>query len=118
MEYRSRQLVKPDDLNASNSLFGGRLLAWIDEEAAIFAMCQLDHKNIVTAHMSSVNFESKALQGDIIEIGTEVMRMGRSSITIRCHARNKTTQKAILTVDEMVFVCLGDDGKSFAHGKS
>ena len=118
MKYRSRQLVKPDDLNASNTLFGGRLLAWIDEEAVIFAMCELEYNNIVTAHLSSVNFESKAFQGDIIEIGTEVIKLGRSSITIRCDARNKTTKKTILTIDEIVFVCVGDDGKAHPHGKS
>jgi acyl-CoA hydrolase len=118
MEYKTRQLVKPDDLNASNSLFGGRLLSWIDEEAAIYAMCALEHQNIVTAHMSSVTFESRASQGDIIEIGTETVRIGRTSMTIKCHARNISSHKSILTIDEMVFVCLDEEGNSTPHGKS
>lgn len=118
MEYRTRQLVKPDDLNASNTLFGGRLLAWIDEEAAIFSMVQLEQHKIVTAYMSDVTFESKACQGDIIEIGTEVIRYGRTSITIRCHARNHTTHKPILTIEEMVFVCVDEAGKPKPHGKT
>ena len=41
MKYRTRKLIKPEDLNSRETLFGGQLLKWIDEEAAIFAMCQL-----------------------------------------------------------------------------
>jgi acyl-CoA hydrolase len=118
MKYHTRQIVKPDDLNAANALFGGRLLSWIDEEAAIFAMCQLEHRSLVTAHMSTVDFESSAFQGDIVEIGCEVVRIGRTSITVRCNARNKSTHKSILTVDEIVFVCLDENGKPHPHGKS
>ena len=47
MIYHTRKLVKPEDLNAGGSLFGGTLLRWIDEEAAIYVMCQLDSKNVV-----------------------------------------------------------------------
>lgn len=34
MKYYSRRLVKPEHLNPANTLFGGQLLSWIDEEAA------------------------------------------------------------------------------------
>jgi len=33
MQFYSRKWVKPEDLNPRGSLFGGRLLSWIDEEA-------------------------------------------------------------------------------------
>jgi len=32
MNFRTRKLIKPEDLNARGTLFGGRVLAWIDEE--------------------------------------------------------------------------------------
>ena len=35
MKYRTRKLIKPADLNSRGTLFGGSLLKWIDEEAAI-----------------------------------------------------------------------------------
>lgn len=41
---------------ALGKLFGGKALAWIDEEAAIFAFCQLKSKNLVTAAMTEINF--------------------------------------------------------------
>ena len=34
MKFHTRKWVKPEDLNPNGTLFGGRLLAWIDEEAA------------------------------------------------------------------------------------
>ena len=36
MKYHTRKWVKPEDLNPNHTLFGGRLLEWIDEEAEIF----------------------------------------------------------------------------------
>ena len=48
MNFHTRKWVKPEDLNANGTLFGGSLLKWIDEEAAIYAMCQLDNKRVVT----------------------------------------------------------------------
>ena len=38
MIYRTRKLIKPSDLNPRGTLFGGQLLKWIDEEAAILAL--------------------------------------------------------------------------------
>ena len=41
MKFRTRKLIKPEDLNARGTLFGGQMLKWIDEEASIFTNCQL-----------------------------------------------------------------------------
>ena len=38
ISFRTRKWVKPEDLNANGTLFGGSLLRWIDEEAAIYAL--------------------------------------------------------------------------------
>lgn len=118
MQFHTRKWVKPEDLNANKSLFGGRLLAWIDEEAAIYAMCQLEAKTVVTKFMSEINFVSSAYHGDVIEIGLETVTFGRSSITMRCEARNKDTKQPILTIEKIVFVLLDDDGRPVPHGKS
>ena len=103
MIYHTRKLVKPEDLNAGGSLFGGSLLRWIDEEAAIYVMCQLDNKNVVTKFMSEINFVSPAQTGDVVEIGLETIKFGKSSITVKCIARVKQTQKIIITIDKIVF---------------
>ena len=117
MNFHTRKWVKPEDLNPNGTLFGGSLLRWIDEEAAIYAICQLDNQRVVTKFISEINFVSSARQGDIIELGMTATDFGRTSITLRCEVRNKITRKSILTIEKMVFVNLGADGKPAPHGR-
>ncbi len=118
MNFHTRKWVKPEDLNPNGTLFGGQLLAWIDEEAALYTIIQLENSKIVTKYISEINFMSSAKQGDIVEIGIEVMKFGKSSLTLKCEARNKMTRETILTVDNIIMVNLDDDGKPTPHGKS
>lgn len=117
MNYRTRKLIKPGDLNARGTLFGGQVLKWIDEEAAIFAICQLDSSNIVTKLMSEVNFVTTAQVGDVIEFGMDLVKFGTTSVTVCCDVRNKKTKQSIVKIDEIVFVLLDGNGKPYPHGK-
>ena len=118
MNFHTRKWVKPEDLNPNGSLFGGSLLKWIDEEAAIYAIIQLENQRCVTKYMSEINFVSSAKQGDIIEMGMEVVKFGNSSLTLKCEVRNKLTRKTILIIDSIVFVSLDELGAPIAHGKT
>lgn len=117
MKFFSRKLIRPEDLNSNNTLFGGRLLAWIDEEAAIYTMCQLGNmRNIVTKFMSEIDFVSSAKLGEVIEIGVDLVSVGRTSITLRSEVRNKATKQTIIAIKRIVFVSLDENGKPKAHG--
>ena len=117
MIYRTRKLIKPEDLNPRGTLFGGRVLQWIDEEAAIYAICQLNSANIVTKAMSEINFVTTAKVGDVIEFGMDLVKIGTTSITIACDVRNKKTKQSIIKIDKIVFVLLDEEGKPKPHGK-
>jgi acyl-CoA hydrolase len=118
MRFHTRKWVKPEDLNANETLFGGKVLAWIDEEAALYSIIQLENKRIVTKYMSEINFMSTAVKGDIVEIGIEVVKFGKSSLTLNCEVRNKMTRETIVTVDNIIMVNLGENGKPKPHGKT
>lgn len=118
MNFHTRKWVKPEDLNPNGTLFGGSLLKWVDEEAAIYAICQLDNKRIVTKYLSEINFVSSAKQGDIIEMGIVATHFGTTSITLTCEVRNKISREKILTIDKMVFVNLDEEGKPKQHFKT
>ncbi|CAN1537802.1 COG1607 Acyl-CoA hydrolase [Flavobacteriaceae bacterium] len=118
MRFHTRKWVKPEDLNPNGTLFGGKLLAWLDEELALYTIIQLENSRIVTKHMSEINFRSSARQGDIIEIGIDVVKFGRSSIELICEARNMMTRETIITIASTTMVNLGEDGKPKAHGKT
>lgn len=117
MKYLTRKWVKPEDLNPNGSLFGGSLLKWIDEEAAIYTITMLQSPYVVTKLMSEINFISSARAGDILEMGMKVVKVGRSSITLKCDVRNIMTHHTIVRIDEIVFVNLDSSGFPSAHGK-
>jgi acyl-CoA thioesterase YciA len=118
MQFKTRKLVKPGDLNPRGTLFGGRLLEWIDEEAAIYAMCQLDTTNIVTKFVSEIDFKKPAYQGDVVEIGVEVIKFGRTSITVKAVAQHKGDKMPILTINQMTFVHVDSTGYPTPHFKT
>ncbi|WP_299621882.1 hotdog domain-containing protein [uncultured Tenacibaculum sp.] len=118
MKFHTRKWVKPEDLNPNGTLFGGRLLQWIDEEVALYAIIQLEIPRTVTKFMSEIDFVSSAKQGDIIEIGIDVVKFGRTSITLGCKVRNKLTRKDIITIDKIIMVSLDDQGNPVPHGKT
>ena len=118
MNFHTRKWVKPEDLNPNKSLFGGRLLEWIDEEAALYAIIQLENPRTVTKFISEIEFRASAKEGQIIEIGIEVVKFGSSSLTLRAEVRNKMTRETILTVDKIVMVSLDENGHPKPHGKT
>ena len=118
MRFHTRKWVKPEDLNPNGTLFGGKLLAWLDEELALYTIIQLENPRVVTKHMSEINFRSSAKQGDIIEIGIDVVKFGNTSVVLKCEARNMMTRETIITIDETTMVNVDENGKPKAHGKT
>lgn len=99
-------------------LFGGKLLAWIDEELELFAIVELNNPRIVTKFLSEIDFKSSAKKGDIIEIGIDIIQHGRTSITLTCEARNIMTKDVILTIEKITMVSLDENGLPTPHGKT
>ncbi len=118
MRFHTRKWIKPEDLNPNGTLFGGQLLAWIDEELALYSIIQLENSRIVTKHMSEINFVSSAKQGDVIEIGIDVVKFGNSSLTLKCEVRNMMSRATIITIETITMVSMGADGRPEAHGKT
>jgi acyl-CoA hydrolase len=118
MNFHTRKWIKPEDLNPNETLFGGRLLEWIDEEAALYAIIQLENPRTVTKYMSEIDFRASAKKGDIIEIGLEPTKFGTASITLKCEVRNKMTREVIITIERIVMVGLDEEGKAKPHGKT
>ncbi|MCD0465391.1 acyl-CoA thioesterase [Flavobacterium cupreum] len=118
MRFHTRKWVKPQDLNPNGTLFGGHLLSWIDEELALYSIIQLQNQKVVTKYMSEINFKSSARQGDIVEIGIDVVKFGNTSLVLKCAVRNMMTREIIITIDNATMVNLDESGKPLAHGKT
>lgn len=106
------RLVLPPDTNNHNSIFGGRVLAYIDEIAAITAMKHAKGQ-VVTASIDSVDFLSAAHVGDILEIESIVSSTGRSSmeVYVRVISRNIETGEKLTTESFVTMVAVDDKGK-------
>ncbi len=116
MNFYTRKWVRPEDLNANGTLFGGSLLRWVDEEAAIYAIVQLGNHRVVTKLISEIDFESSAREGDIIEMGLLATHFGRTSLTMRAKVRNMITRRVILSIDKLVFIGVDEFGTPIPHG--
>ncbi|WP_210413596.1 acyl-CoA thioesterase [Leptospira ilyithenensis] len=118
MDLVTQHLVQPDDLNYHNNLFGGKMLSWIDEGMAMFAMMKINYTNIVTVSMDNVVFRSPARAGDIIQIYGKIIKTGKSSVTVKTLAisNNPQTGKLAEVIEsEISYVCLDDKGKPYFH---
>ncbi len=106
-------LILPPDTNHHQTIFGGKVLAYIDEIAAITSM---KHANgaVVTASIDSVDFLSSAKVGDVIELDAIVSSTGRTSmeVYVRVTSMNLLTGEEKLTTESFVtMVAVDTDGK-------
>ncbi|NLY79843.1 MAG: acyl-CoA thioesterase [Lysinibacillus sp.] len=110
------RLILPPDTNHYGSIFGGKILAYIDEIAAIACM-KLTNQEVVTASFDSVDFLSPAYAGDILELESIVTSTGRTSmeVYVRVMAYNvKTGEKKLTTESFVTMVAFGEEGKPIA----
>ncbi|MDY0409081.1 acyl-CoA thioesterase [Virgibacillus soli] len=75
------RLVLPPDTNHLDTIFGGKVLAYIDEIAALTAMKHTQCA-VVTASIDSVDFLSSAKVGDALTLEAYVTYTGTSSMEV------------------------------------
>ncbi len=73
--YKNRQ-VFPQDTNHHHTMFGGTLMANIDEIAAITAIKDAPGAQVVTASTDSVDFLKPIKTGDILQYVAMVHTLG------------------------------------------
>jgi len=115
MKFLSRRIVMPSDLNSRGTLFGGRLMAWIDEEASVYAAVESGADLVATKYISEMDFQAPAFLGDVVEIGMEITDTSRVSITLRCSVRELRTKRDIVKIDRMVFIAIDKSGRPMRH---
>lgn len=115
--------VFPTDLNHGNTLFGGKILAEIDCEAAKVARAVIfgtEADNVVTASFEKIDFLNPAHQGDLVVMEADVISFGKTSIKIKIDAfvwngGNRENWKTICSATA-TFVAL-KNGKPIPHNK-
>ena len=75
------KVVLPNETNTLGKLFGGELLAWMDEIAAISAG-RHSRGNVVTASINNVSFNVPIALADTVTLEAKVSRAFRSSMEV------------------------------------
>ncbi|WP_456272309.1 acyl-CoA thioesterase [Bacillus sp. AK031] len=91
------RLVLPPNTNHMGTIFGGTVLSYIDEIAAISAM-KHSRKVVVTASIDTVNFLSSATVGDILTLEACVISTGRTSMEVFVKVESEDLEKGTRTL--------------------
>ncbi len=112
-EIQMREMVMPSDTNPHGTIFGGKIMSWIDIAAA---MCAQRHCNnpVVTVHISDIDFISPIKLGHHVIISSSMNYVGKTSMVIgvKVQGENPLTGKIYDTTKAYVtFVSLDEFGK-------
>jgi acyl-CoA thioesterase YciA len=111
-ELAARTLAMPADTNPAGDIFGGWIMALMDSAGAISATRQAEAR-VVTAAVSHISFLKPVKVGDVVCCYTDVVRIGRSSITLNVEVwalRQGRGERQKVTAAEFVYVALDDAG--------
>jgi len=106
----NHRLVLPGDLNQYGYLFGGRLLAWIDEASWIAASLDYPQCHFVTVAMATVEFHHSVREGTILTIRCERTREGTTSVTYAVAVWDRKARPDPIFTTAVTFVRVGADG--------
>lgn len=107
------EMVLPSDTNALGTIFGGKVMAWIDIAAAI-AAGRHARRVVVTASIDALHFVAPIKVGHIVHIRAAVNFAGRTSmeVGVRVESENAVTGETTHTATAyLTFVALDDHGR-------
>ncbi len=106
-------LVLPPDTNSHGTIFGGRVMAYVDKIASITAMrhCRMP---VVTASSDSFDFLAPIKLGEAVQLEAFVTWTHHTSMEIFCRIESEdllTGERRLTGTSYLTFVALGEDGK-------
>ena len=117
LQPKSRVLMMPRDTNAAGTIFGGVILSYIDQAGAEEAICQ-GARRVVTVAMNEVVFHEPVFVGDLVSFYTELIRVGRTSVTVKVRvksARRFDREEVVdVTEAEITYVNVDGNGRSIS----
>lgn len=103
----------PADTNANGDIFGGWVMALMDQAGGI-AGVERAQGRVVTVAVEAMTFIRPMGVGDVLEVYTEVFHVGRTSMKIHVEAwaqRFRSTIRELVTQATFAFVAIDEEGK-------
>ena len=109
-----RLVPMPADANQSGDIFGGWIMAQVDIAGSIPAV-RLARGRVATVAVNSFTFEQPVMVGDVVSFYAEVVRVGRTSITVKVevYAQRRPERELVVKVTEatLTYVAIDRDGR-------
>ncbi|NBO22425.1 acyl-CoA thioesterase [bacterium] len=113
MELITTKVCMAKDIGVHGNLFGGNMMAFVDESAAAY-VCQIcNTPRMVTVKVSEFEFKRPVKVGNILKFYGEVIRFGTTSITVSIVVKKYsvyTQDEEVVTSTNMTFVRIDDEG--------
>ena len=109
----TRTLAMPADTNANGDIFGGWLLSQMDIAGGV-AASKIAKTRTVTVSIDAMNFRKPVYVGDLVSVHANLVRVGRTSMTIHLEAwvlRRKEMRPILVTDGNFTYVAIDEDGK-------
>ena len=109
-EPTMRVIPMPADANHTGDIFGGWIMAQVDLAGAVPAM-RVAQGRVATVAVNSFVFKQPVFVGDIVSFYSEVVRIGRTSITVgvEVYAQRRGTPESAAKVTEAVLTYVAVD---------
>ncbi|MCS3446732.1 MULTISPECIES: acyl-CoA thioesterase [Bradyrhizobium] len=107
-----RTLAMPADTNANGDIFGGWLLSQMDLGGGVFAS-KVAKSRTVTVAIDAMNFRKAVNVGDLVSVHANLVRIGRTSITVHLEAwvlRRREQQSILVTDGNFTYVSIDEQG--------
>jgi acyl-CoA thioesterase YciA len=104
----------PADTNANGDIFGGWVMARMDQAGGIAAV-ERARGRVVTVKVDAMHFIRPVKVGDVLCVYCEVVKIGNTSLTLLVEAwaqRFMTTDMEKVTEATFIFVAIDDAGKT------
>jgi acyl-CoA thioesterase YciA len=121
MELINKKICMAKDIGIHGNLFGGILMAWIDEAAAAYATEYCSTPNMVTLRVGELLFKKPIKAGNHIRMYGTVANLGRTSISLSVEVRKYNLysgEETVVCTTSITFVRIDDDGNPTAIGES
>jgi acyl-CoA thioesterase YciA len=108
-----RSIAMPADTNANGDIFGGWLLSQMDLAGSVFAG-KIAKTRTATVAIDAMNFRKPVFVGDLVSVHGNLVRIGRTSITVHLEAwvlRRKETLSILVTDGNFTYVAIDEHGK-------
>jgi acyl-CoA thioesterase YciA len=112
-ELSLRTVAMPADTNPAGDIFGGWIMSLMDLAAGISAGTRARGR-VATAAVSKLSFIQPVKVGDVVCVYTDIVRTGRSSVTLEVETwvlRRGQGDRTRVTAAEFVLVAVDDHGK-------